>query len=130
MNTNNDTPADDVNHPSHYTTHPSGVECIELTRHMPFCIGNAWKYTWRMGLKPYDGLDVLESEIKDLKKAIWYLNDHLKLLEKKRNEAVPTPDPTLFSAPEEAPTPTLIGGDSKWITSNYPNHLPKSAEKK
>ena len=33
--------ADSVNHPGHYTSHPSGVECIQVTEHMNFCIGNA-----------------------------------------------------------------------------------------
>ena len=35
--------ADAVNHPSHYTSHPSGVECITITRHYCFAIGNAIK---------------------------------------------------------------------------------------
>ncbi len=33
--------SDSVNHPSHYTAHPSGVECIQVTEHMGFCLGNA-----------------------------------------------------------------------------------------
>ena len=24
---------DNINHPSYYTSHPSGIECIEITRH-------------------------------------------------------------------------------------------------
>ena len=39
--------ADMVNQPPHYTAHPSGVECIEITEHMSFCLGNAVKYIWR-----------------------------------------------------------------------------------
>lgn len=42
---------DNVNQLSHYTSHPSGVECIDVTRHMNFCLGNAIKYIWRAGLK-------------------------------------------------------------------------------
>ena len=42
---------DNVNHPEHYTSHPSGIECIEIARHYPFSIGNAIKYLWRAGLK-------------------------------------------------------------------------------
>ena len=61
-----DTP-DMVNHPPHYTQHPSGVECIEITEHFNFCIGNAIKYLWRAGLK--EGADSVE----DLEKAIWYI---------------------------------------------------------
>jgi hypothetical protein len=64
---------DPVNHPKHYTSHPSGVECIEITRHMSFDLGNAMKYIWRAGLKEN------ASEIQDLEKAIWYINDELKL---------------------------------------------------
>ena len=40
-----------MNHPRHYTSHPSGVECIDITRHYCFSIGNAIKYLWRAGLK-------------------------------------------------------------------------------
>ncbi|MFD0384476.1 DUF3310 domain-containing protein [Streptomyces stramineus] len=36
-----------VDHPAHYTSHPSGVECIEITQHFNFPIGNAIKYLWR-----------------------------------------------------------------------------------
>ena len=47
--------SDPINHPEHYTSHPSGVECIEIAEHMNFCLGNALKYLWRAGLKS-DGL--------------------------------------------------------------------------
>ena len=47
---------DRVNHPSHYTKHPSGIECIDVTRHYDFCIGNAIKYLWRSGLKSEMGM--------------------------------------------------------------------------
>ena len=67
---------DQVNHPKHYTSDPSGVECIEITRHRNFNIGNALKYLWRAGLK--DG----NSDIQDLQKAIWYIQDEIKRLEK------------------------------------------------
>jgi len=63
---------DPVNHPKHYVSHPSGVECIQITEHMGFNLGNAMKYLWRAGLK--DG----EDELKDLKKAIWYINRELE----------------------------------------------------
>lgn len=64
---------DPVNHPSHYKSHPSGVECIQITEHMNFCLGNAVKYIWRSGLKSKD-------PIKDLQKAIWYLNREIERL--------------------------------------------------
>lgn len=53
---------DTVNHPKHYNTHASGIECIQVVRHMNFNKGNAIKYIWRAGEK--------DNEITDLKKAI------------------------------------------------------------
>lgn len=64
---------DPVNHPSHYTSHPSGVECITIVRHMSFNLGNAIKYIWRAGLKSPD-------PIQDLEKAIFYLKDEIARL--------------------------------------------------
>ena len=61
---------DPVNHPKHYTDHPSGIEAIEITRHMGFNLGNALKYIWRCDLK--------KDAIEDLKKAIWYLEDEIE----------------------------------------------------
>lgn len=57
-----------VNHPKHYTNHPSGIECIAITRHMTFNLGNAIKYIWRSDLK---------NGIEDLEKAVWYLQDEI-----------------------------------------------------
>ena len=68
---------DFVNHPKHYCDHPSGIECIEITRHHDFAIGNAIKYLWRAGLKDSD------NEIQDLKKAVWYIQDKISQLENK-----------------------------------------------
>lgn len=72
---------DNVNHPKHYTQHPSGVECIDITRHYCFDIGNAIKYLWRAGLKKDASLNDKQKEIEDLKKAIWYIKDRIKELE-------------------------------------------------
>ena len=58
-----------INSPPHYTSHPSGVECIDVTRHMNFNLGNAVKYIWRCDLK--------RDDVEDLKKAIWYLQDEI-----------------------------------------------------
>lgn len=66
---------DPINHPAHYTSHPSGVECITITRHHNFAIGNAIKYLWRAGLK--DG----NSDIQDLQKAVWYIQDEIGRLQ-------------------------------------------------
>jgi len=41
---------DPVNHPKHYTSHPSGIDCIQITEHMSFNLGNAIKYIWRADL--------------------------------------------------------------------------------
>ena len=72
----NDTINDTVNHPKHYTSHPSGIECIQVTQHYDFCIGNAIKYLWRAGIKNQD------ATVEDLKKAIWYINKKIEMLEK------------------------------------------------
>ena len=72
---------DNVNHPKWYTQHPSGIECIEITRHYCFSIGNAIKYLWRAGLKVDVGLTDKQKEIEDLNKAIWYIKDRIKQLE-------------------------------------------------
>ena len=68
---------DQVNHPTHYTTDPSGVECIQITRHRNFNIGNAFKYLWRAGIKNEN------THIEDLKKAIFYIQDEINRLEGK-----------------------------------------------
>lgn len=75
-----DTTDDNVNHPKHYTSHPSGIECIEITRHYCFAIGNAIKYLWRAGLKKDSSLEDRQKEIEDLEKAIWYIKDRIKQL--------------------------------------------------
>lgn len=68
---------DQVNHPLHYTSDPSGVECIQITRHRNFNIGNAFKYLWRAGLKDDN------RHIEDLQKAIFYIKDEINRLEAK-----------------------------------------------
>lgn len=64
---------DVVNHPKHYTSHPSGIECIQITEHMNFCLGNATKYIWRASLKL--------NRVEDLNKAKWYIERELKRIE-------------------------------------------------
>ena len=66
---------DPVNHPKHYTSHPSGVECIQVTEHMNFNLGNATKYIWRAGLKS-------DNPVQDLEKAIWYIKREIDRLVK------------------------------------------------
>lgn len=74
---------DPVNHPKHYTSHPSGVECIDVTKHYNFQIGNAMKYLWRQGLKDEKGLDPVEKQIQDCEKAIWYIQSYINDLKGK-----------------------------------------------
>lgn len=74
------TKEDKVNSPKHYTSHPSGIECIEITKHYDFCIGNAIKYLWRAGLKKEEGYSDKNKEVEDLKKAIWYITEKIKTL--------------------------------------------------
>lgn len=65
---------DAVDHPKHYTSHPSGVECIRITEHMGFNLGNALKYIWRCDLK--------KDAIEDLKKARFYIEREIALRER------------------------------------------------
>ena len=71
---------DQVNHPKHYTSDPSGIECIDVTRHRNFNIGNAIKYLWRAGIKEDKDRKLVDKQIEDLNKAIWYLVDEIHRL--------------------------------------------------
>lgn len=66
--------SDEVEHPAHYTSHPSGVECIVVTEHMTFLRGNAMKYLWRAGEKG--------DALTDLRKARWYLDREIANIER------------------------------------------------
>ena len=74
---------DRVNHPSHYTwlKEKCGIEVIDITRHLDFDSGNAVKYILRAGHKSEEGYSDREKQIEDFKKAIFYLNDKIKMLE-------------------------------------------------
>jgi hypothetical protein len=63
---------DPVARPRHYTSHPSGIECIQIAEHLNFCLGNAVKYIWRAGEK--EGAD----DVEDLEKAQWYLGREIE----------------------------------------------------
>ncbi len=77
---------DPVNHPSHYTSHPSGIECIEISKYYDFCIGNVFKYIWRSGLKSENGMSKDDKALEDLKKARWYLDQEIAMREKELNK--------------------------------------------
>lgn len=68
----------DAINPSHYQDHPSGIQCIQITEHMNFCLGNAIKYIWRAGLK--------NNAIEDLEKARWYLDREIEKMYKDMEE--------------------------------------------
>lgn len=68
--------SDMVNHPKHYTSSPAtcsscgtSIECIDITEHMPFTIGNVVKYLWRADHK---------NGTEDLLKAAWYLDREIQ----------------------------------------------------
>jgi predicted ATPase len=82
---------DPVNHPPHYTKHPSGVECIQITEWYNFNIGNAIKYLWRAGHKHED--------IEDYRKAIWYINREIERLQASRSTS---------SSPQKGPVSDAI----------------------
>lgn len=65
--------SDAVNHPNHYKSNPSGIECIDVVEHMNFNRGNAMKYIWRAGSKG--------DELEDLKKAAWYIQREIERLQ-------------------------------------------------
>lgn len=67
---------DPVNHPTHYNSHESGIECIQITEHMNFNLGNAVKYIWRVGLKS-------EDPVTDLEKARWYIQREIDRIKPK-----------------------------------------------
>ena len=75
---------DKVNHPSHYTWLKDlcGIEVIDITRHMSFNLGNSIKYILRSGHKKEEGYTDKQKTIEDLKKAIWYIEDEIKMLQK------------------------------------------------
>ncbi len=72
-----------VSHPSHYTWLKDlcGIEVIDIARHLDFCTGNALKYLLRAGKKSEEGYTNKEKEIQDLRKAVWYVEDKIKMLE-------------------------------------------------
>lgn len=70
---------DQVNSPPHYNRGEKcpncghGIECIDVTEHRDFLVGNAIKYLWRAGAK--------DDFVKDLRKAAWYIERKIAQLE-------------------------------------------------
>lgn len=98
---------DMVDQPSHYTSHPSGIECIEITKHMDFLLGNALKYIWRSELK--------DDMVQDLKKANWYLNKKIEEITKVDN----TLNLHAVETHEDEDNPKLDVGENKEATIPY-----------
>lgn len=63
-------PLEMVNHPKHYNSHPSGIECIDVVEHFGFNLGNTIKYLWRAEEKG--------APLQDLEKARWYLDREIQ----------------------------------------------------
>ena len=71
-----------VDHPLHYNSQGSGIECIDVVEWMGFCLGNAIKYIWRADHKGND--------IEDLEKARWYLD---REIDRRKRCAIPQSPP-------------------------------------
>ncbi|MEW1813252.1 DUF3310 domain-containing protein [Pseudarthrobacter phenanthrenivorans] len=90
--------SDPINHPAHYTSSPAKcecgrtIECIDITEHMSFPLGNTVKYVWRADLKHDDG------GLEDLRKAAWYLQREIN-----RRSAANAPTPATTPDPETNP---------------------------
>lgn len=69
---------DNVNHPRHYCSSGSEIECIQITEHMNFCLGNALKYIWRA--------DEKGKAVEDLRKAVWYLQREISRRERMKKD--------------------------------------------
>jgi len=55
--------------PSHYRSHPSGVECIEISKHLSGCLAQSFQYLWRCGQK--------DDPVQELEKAMWFIEVEL-----------------------------------------------------
>ena len=71
-----------VSHPSHYAWLKDlcGVEPLDIGRHLDFNTGNAIKYLLRKD-KVDGNKTKTEKRIEDLRKAVFYIQDEIKLLE-------------------------------------------------
>lgn len=71
---------DIINHPAHYTS--GNIEVIDYIedQKLPYHLGNVVKYISRAGKKDP------KKTVEDLKKAAWYINRYIALLEKRGSE--------------------------------------------
>lgn len=99
---------DPVHRPRHYTNHPSGVECITITRHMGFNLGNAMKYIWRADLK---------NGIEDLEKALWYITD--EIAKRKEYHYPPKGGPPCPVCDDTSGQPHICGPKNGFAVTNF-----------
>jgi hypothetical protein len=76
--------SDPVDKPAHYNNHPSGVECIEITKHFNFALGNVIKYVWRA--------DAKGNALEDLRKAQRYLAVEIARREVEQRQSITRED--------------------------------------
>ena len=117
----------DAINPDHYRSHPSGVECIQITEHMGFNLGNAVKYIWRADLKG--------NAIQDLEKARWYVDREIaKRSRLEASEGQQKADPWIYAKWINVPANTVVidnWGGTAWKydgNDTYQNVAPKDAE--
>lgn len=89
---------DRIREPEHYTSHPSGIECIEVAAWFPFAIGSAIKYLWRAGLKREHDEDSTAAAVRDLRKAQQFIAFEIARLE--TGSPLPKTDPDLPVGPD------------------------------
>lgn len=77
--TGNQIDPDGVDHPKHYNVDPSGIECIEIARHLNFNVGSAFKYVFRAGEKQLSFTEYNTAALHDIEKALWYISDEIKM---------------------------------------------------
>lgn len=70
---------DVVNHPKHYNTHPSGIECVEYLELLPGNLAHVCVYVWRHEHKG--------RPIEDLEKALWFLRREVRRSLSEQQEA-------------------------------------------
>lgn len=115
-----------IDHPKHYNSHPSGIECIDIARHYCFDIGNAIKYLWRAGLKSEEGYTDNQKEIEDLNKAIWYIQDRINQLQANKKETIPLPRINVdYMYPAHKYIETELGKQIKAISTELVESLTK-----
>lgn len=71
---------DSVNHPAYYVGNIEVIDFIE-DKDLGYHLGNAVKYISRAGKKHENGMSDKDKMIEDLRKAVWYINRKIEILE-------------------------------------------------